>query len=291
MINTKKMLNITAILALNEKHCQFMHILADSLTVYLQPMLFSHSQETPMLDFTNKNVVLTGGSGGIGLIAAEKFLAQGANVVLFALNGDALAEAKQSLGSDKVKTVQGDVTNKADLERLVAEAGKIDTLVCLIGLFIPAPFEEAEESVIDKMFAINVKGTMLTIQAAIPAMNEDSSILLFTSTAHLKPVPMGGALYAANKAALRGLGRALALELLPKKIRVNSICPGAVNTERMAATFPVPQEMRDQMAATVPMKRLAEPEEIAAAMLYLSSSEAGFITGEELIIDGGLVNL
>ncbi len=244
-----------------------------------------------MLDFDNKTVVLTGGSGGIGLVAAEKFLAQGARVVLFDRNGEALAEARQTLGSDHVVTVQGDVTNKADLARLVAEAGRIDTLVCLIGLFIPAPFEQAEESVIDKMFAINVKGTMLTIQAAIPAMNEGSSILLLTSSAHRKPVPMGGALYSANKAALRGLGRALTLELLPQKIRVNSICPGTVNTERMAATTPVPQAMREQMAATVPMQRLAEPEEIAAAMLYLSSKEAGFITGEELIIDGGLVNL
>ena len=210
---------------------------------------------------------------------------------MFDLNGEALEQAKETLGGNKVTTVQGDVTKKEDLERLVAEAGQIDVLICLIGLFIPAPFEQAEESVIDKMFAINVKGTMLTCQAAIPAMNENSSILLITSSAHLKPVPMGGALYSANKAALRGLGRALALELMPNKIRVNSICPGAVNTERMAATTPVPQEMRDQMAATVPMKRLAEPEEIAAAMLYLSSQEAGFITGEELIIDGGLINL
>jgi NAD(P)-dependent dehydrogenase (short-subunit alcohol dehydrogenase family) len=244
-----------------------------------------------MLDFTGKTVVLTGGSGGIGLVTAGKFLEQGARVVLFDLNTEALAEAKQTLGNDNVVTVQGDVTNKADLAKLVAEAGSIDALVCLIGLFVPAPFEQAEESVIDKMFTLNVKSAILTIQAAIPAMNKGSSIMMLTSSASLKPVPMGGALYSANKAALRGLGRALALELLPKEIRVNTICPGAVNTERMAATFPVPQEMRDQMAATVPMKRLAEPEEIAAAILYLSSTEAAFITGEELIIDGGLVNL
>jgi len=244
-----------------------------------------------MFDFTGKNVVLAGGAGGIGVATAEQFLAHGADVTLFGIDEAALADSKQTLNSERVTTVQGDVTKAEDLQALMKSVGKVDVLVCLVGLFMPIPFEEVTVPVIDKMFDINVKGTMLTVQAALPVMSEGGSIVLMTSSAHLKPVPQGGTLYAANKAAVRGLGRALALELLPKGIRVNCVCPGPVDTERMAATFAIPQEMRDGIASTIPMQRLGKPEEVAAAILYLSSDEAGFVSGEELIIDGGTVNL
>ncbi len=244
-----------------------------------------------MLNFKEKNIVITGGSGGIGLAVAERFLAQGARVVLFDLNEQALQDAKQKLNNENIETVQGDVTNTADLQRLVDCAGRIDGLVCLIGLFVPMAFVESDENLIDKMFTLNVKSTMMTIQSALPAMISGSAIVTISSSAHVKPLAMGGTLYSASKAAVRGLSRALALELMPKGIRVNSVCPGPINTERMAAPMVVPQEMKDQIAESIPMKHLGEPEDIANAITFLCSTEAKFITGEELAVDGGLTNL
>lgn len=243
-----------------------------------------------MLDFTGKTIVLTGGSGGIGLVTSAKFLDQGAaKVVLFDLNAEALASAKESLG-ERVITVQGDVTNPDDLQRLVSAAGTIDVLVCLTGLYIPAAIGDMDSSVIDKVFNVNVKGTILSVQAAVAAMPKGSAIVVFSSSSHLKPIHEG-ALYGASKGAVRGFARTAALELMEKGIRVNTVCPGPVDTERMAAPMPMPQEVKDMIAGTIPMQRLGDPAEIAAAVLYLSSKEAGFITGAELAVDGGLVNL
>jgi NAD(P)-dependent dehydrogenase (short-subunit alcohol dehydrogenase family) len=244
-----------------------------------------------MFDFNNKKVVITGGSGGIGKVVTQKFLERGADVVLFDLDANALNAVKRSFTQGNVEVVQGDVTNREDLNRLTQTAGKIDVLVCLIGLFIPSPFEQTDDDTIDKMLTINVKSTILTIQAALPVMQEFGSIVTLSSSAHLKPLPMGGALYSASKAAVKGLSRSLALELMPQKIRVNTVCPGPIDTERMAAPMVVSNEIKEQIAETIPMKHLGKPEDVANAILYLSSDEASFITGEEFVIDGGLTSL
>jgi NAD(P)-dependent dehydrogenase (short-subunit alcohol dehydrogenase family) len=242
-----------------------------------------------MLDFNNKTVVLTGGSGGIGLITAETYLKQGARVVLFDLNAEALESAKNTLQGDVI-TVQGDVTRPEDLERLVEAAGEIDVLVCLTGLYIPVAIGDMQPELIDKVFNVNVKGTILSVQAAQKAMKPGSAIVVFSSSSHLKPIPEGS-LYGASKGAVRCFARSAALELMEKGIRVNTVCPGPVDTERMAAPVPMPQEVKEMIAGMIPMKRLGLPQEIANAVLYLSSDEAAFVTGAELNVCGGLTNL
>jgi NAD(P)-dependent dehydrogenase (short-subunit alcohol dehydrogenase family) len=242
-----------------------------------------------MLDFTGKTVVLTGGSGGIGLVTATSFLKQGARVVLFDLNAEALAEAKNTLKGDVV-TVQGDVTSMDDLDRLVAEAGDIDVMVCLTGLYIPVAIGDMQPELIDKVFNVNVKGTILSVQAAQKAMKPGSAIVVFSSSSHIKPIPEGS-LYGASKGAVRCFARSAALELMEKGIRVNTVCPGPVDTERMAAPVPMPAEVKEMIASMIPMKRLGNPQEIADAVLYLSSDEAAFVTGAELNVCGGLTTI
>lgn len=242
-----------------------------------------------MLNFSGKTAFLTGGSGGIGLVTAQMFLRQGARVVLFDIDADGLEQARQTLDGS-VETVQGDVTNMDDLLRAVQVAGQIDVLVCLNGLFALAEIGQMDGKVIDKVFAVNVKGTIFAVDAALTAMTNGGAIVLVSSSAHRKAIPQG-TLYAASKAAVRGYARNAALELLPRGIRVNTVCPGPVDTERMAAPVPVPQEIRDQAAGFIPMQRLGDPKEIASSILFLSSDEASFITGAELTVDGGLCNL
>lgn len=242
-----------------------------------------------MLNFSGKTVVITGGSGGIGLITASSYLKQGARVVLFDLNEDALAEAKKNLKGEVV-TVQGDVTNTDDLDRLISIAGNIDIMVCLTGLCIHVTIADIEPQQIDKMFSVNVKGTILSVQAGARVMKPGSAIVLISSSAHLKPIP-AGCVYGASKSAVRSFARGAASELMDRGIRVNSVCPGPIDTERMAGTALVPPEAKAKAAGMIPMKRLGEPQEIADAVLYLSSDEAGFITGAELSVCGGLTNL
>jgi NAD(P)-dependent dehydrogenase (short-subunit alcohol dehydrogenase family) len=213
----------------------------------------------------------------------------GAKVILFDINAEALEHAKEILNGD-VETVRGNVTSKEDLSAITKIAGNVDVLVCLTGMFAPAEIGNLDPDLIDKAMAVNVKGTMLAVDAVVPAMSAGSAIVLISSSSHLKPLP-GGSLYGASKAAVRGFARNAALDLLPKGIRVNTVCPGPVDTGRMAAPVPVPQEVRDMVATTIPMGRLGDPAEIASAIAFLSSSEASFITGSELTVDGGLCNL
>jgi NAD(P)-dependent dehydrogenase (short-subunit alcohol dehydrogenase family) len=227
-----------------------------------------------MIDFNGKTVAITGGSGGIGLVTAEKFLALGARVILFDINAESLQQA-QSMLDGEVITVQGDVTSQQDLAGMRAAIDRIDVLVCLTGLFAPADLDGLDPELIDRAFAINVKGTMLALEAVLPAMENGGAVVAVSSSSHLSPLP-GGSLYGASKAAVRGFARNAAAELLDRGIRVNTVCPGPADTERMAAPVPVPQEIREQVASTIPMKRLGDPAEIANAILFLASDAASF---------------
>jgi NAD(P)-dependent dehydrogenase (short-subunit alcohol dehydrogenase family) len=245
-----------------------------------------------MQNFVGKTIVITGASGSIGQALTIRFINQGARVYALARNKKALAKLAQRVNSERLTTIAGDATNRHDINKLMAAAEKIDVLVPLVGLFIPAPFEQLDDDTIQSMLDLNIKSTILTIQAALPLLNEGSAITTISSSAHLKPIGTGGgALYAASKAAVRSLSRSLALELMPQKIRVNCICPGPIDTERMAAPFTVPDDIRADIASEVPMKRLGKAEEVADAISYLSSEQASYITGIELAVDGGLTKL
>jgi NAD(P)-dependent dehydrogenase (short-subunit alcohol dehydrogenase family) len=229
----------------------------------------------------NKVAVITGGTSGIGLAAAQRFVAEGAFVYIFARRQRELDKTVASIGRN-IAGVQGDVRNLEDLDRLYAkvasEKGKIDIL-----------FAGAEES-FDKVFAINTRGLAFTVKKALPLLNDGGAIIVITSIAESKGIPGLGA-YSATKAAVRSFVRTWTAELKDRRIRVNAISPGPIDTpifEQQAPTKEGADQVRAQFAAAVPFKRLGRPEEIASTALFLASDEASFIAGVDLPVDGGM---
>jgi NAD(P)-dependent dehydrogenase (short-subunit alcohol dehydrogenase family) len=244
----------------------------------------------------NKVAVVTGGSSGIGLGIAQLFAAEGARVVITGRKQAALDRAVKTIGH-QATAIQGDVSNLADLDRIyraVAEkTGKIDVLVANAGAYVVGPLTGFTEDMFDRVSNINFKGTFFTVQKALPVLNDGASVILVSSTVNGKGIP-GHAAYAATKAAVRSLARSFSAELLDRKIRVNTLTPGPVDTplfETVAGTTEEAQAMKDGMGSFTPVKRLAQPEEIAAAAVYLASDAAAFMLGAELLLDGGLRDL
>lgn len=240
----------------------------------------------------NKVAVITGGNSGIGLATAKRFLDEGARVAISGRSQKTLDEAVKSLGND-VLAVQADAARIADTEKLFAaiqqKFGKIDVLFVNAGVGKFAPLEFVTEEMYDETFGINAKGAYFTIQKALPHLNEGSSIVLNTSVAsHIGAI--NGSVYAATKAAMRSFTRSLAAELVGRKIRVNAVAPGATETPIFGRSGLSPDqvaELRKRFLADIPMQRFGQPEEIAAAVAFLASSDASFITGVELDVDGG----
>lgn len=244
----------------------------------------------------NKVTVITGGNSGIGLAVAEEFKAEGAVVAISGRNAETLKEAGKKLGSDTL-VVQGDVSNMADLDELfksvASELGKIDVLVVNAGGGKFQPFEQVDETTFDGMVNSNFKGAYFTIQKALPHLNDGASIVLVASIAQSKGFATTS-VYSATKAALRSLARTLSAELLPRKIRVNVISPGPVETPifgRMGVPEEQIEEMKKGFTEMVPLKRMGTPKEVAKATLFLASSDSSFVVGEEIQVDGGMANL
>ncbi len=207
-----------------------------------------------------------------------------------------LATAAREIGGD-VLTVRADVSNLADIDRLFEETktrfATIDVLFVNAGVAPVAPLEAVTETHFDEIFNINVKGLYFTVQKALPLLNEGASIVFNASVADQKGVA-GMSVYSASKAAVRSLARTLAAELIGRGIRVNAISPGPIATP-IFGRMGLSKEERDGMAQgfanIVPMKRLGTPEEVAAAVAFVASSEASFITGQEIAVDGGLAQI
>jgi NAD(P)-dependent dehydrogenase (short-subunit alcohol dehydrogenase family) len=241
-----------------------------------------------------KVAVVTGGNSGIGLASARRLQAEGARVAISGRNSKTLAEAKASIGNG-VLTVEADVVKSADLDRLYAtvsqQLGKIDILFVNAGVYKFVPLSATTEGLFDELFDINAKGAYFTIQKALPYLNDGASIILNTSVVDEKGF-VNGSVYAATKAAMRSFTRSIAAEVVSRGIRVNAVSPGPIYTpagfERSGLS---PQEM-DAFAQgiinQVPMKRFGQPEEIAGAVAFLASSDASFMTGAEVPVDGGL---
>ncbi|SER61749.1 NAD(P)-dependent dehydrogenase, short-chain alcohol dehydrogenase family [Faunimonas pinastri] len=244
----------------------------------------------------DKIAIVTGGSSGIGLSIAERFIGEGATVYITGRRLAELEAAAERLGG-KAKAIQSDVSDLSSLDRLFstvqASEGRLDVLVANAGVIEQGLIRDVSEQHFDKLFDINVKGTYFTMQKAIPLMNGGGSIILVSSCLATKGFP-GHSVYNASKAAVRSLVRTAAAELAASGIRVNTLSPGPVDTpiiEGQVGSPEAAEEFRKQAAGHVPLGRIGRPEELAAATVFLASDESSFSTGTDLVVDGGMTQL
>ena len=232
-----------------------------------------------------KVAVITGGSTGIGLATAKLFVREGAYVFITGRRQKELDEAVEAIERN-VSGVQGDVANLADLDRLydaVRLKGQLDIVFANAGVAEFAPLESITEEHFDRIFNINVRGTLFTVQKALPLLNKGGSIILMGSVASVKGTPAFG-VYGASKAAVRSFARAWTVELKDRQIRSNVLSPGPIETPIIAQ---LPGDALARIVSTIPMGRMGEPDEIAKAALFLASDDSSFVAGIELFVDGG----
>jgi len=233
-----------------------------------------------------KVAVITGGTEGIGLATARLFVHEGAYVFITGRRQKELDEAVTAIGSNATG-VQGDVAKLADLDRLYQTVSKVKGRIDIIfanagvGEFVPLP--NVSEEHFDKLFNINVKGALFTVQKGLPLLNDGGSIILTGSVASVKGTAAFG-VYAASKAAIRSFVRTWTTDLKDRRIRSNVVSPGPIRTPLTIRQSP---EVIARIASTVPMGRMGEPDEVAKAALYLASDDSSFVTGIELFVDGG----
>jgi NAD(P)-dependent dehydrogenase (short-subunit alcohol dehydrogenase family) len=250
-----------------------------------------------MRKLEGKVAVITGGSSGIGLATAKRFVHEGAHVVITGRREKELKEAAVSIKTN-VTTVVGDVSRLEDLDRLYAvvkeKHGHIDVLFANAGAGTIAPLAMATAAHFDQTFDVNVRGLFFTVQKALPLFKDGGSIILTSSVSNVLGLP-GFSSYAASKAAVRNFARAWTLELKDRNIRVNAISPGAIDTPALATTTGLTAEQAEQAVAQfttqIPMGRRGMPEEIAAAVTFLASDESSYVTGIDLAVDGGMAQV
>jgi NAD(P)-dependent dehydrogenase (short-subunit alcohol dehydrogenase family) len=232
-----------------------------------------------------KVAVITGGTTGIGLATAKLFVKEGAYVFITGRRQKELDEAVKAIGTN-VTGVQGDIAKLTDLDRLyeaVEAKGKFDIVFANAGIAEFSPLGKITEEHFDKLFDINVKGTLFTVQKALPLLRDGGSIILTGSVAGVKGTPAFG-VYGATKAALRSFVRTWTSDLKGRHIRANVVSPGPTDTPAIDAQ---PAEAIARIVSTIPMGRMGESDEIARAALFLASDDSSFITGIELFVDGG----
>lgn len=244
-----------------------------------------------MTRLNGKTAVITGGATGIGLAAAKRFIAEGAFVFIYGRRQDALDAAVADLGPN-ARAVKGSVSDEADLDRLYAavkaERGSLDIVFANAGAGSPLALGQITAAHIDDAFDTNVKGTIFTVQKALPLMGEGGSIILTGSSAGTTGAPAFSA-YSASKAAVRNLARSWAEDLKGTGIRVNVLSPGPTATE--LAKQALGEEGMQMFASMNPLQRMAEPAELGAAAAFLASEDSSFMTASELAVDGGLAQI
>ena len=244
-----------------------------------------------------KVAVITGGNSGIGLATAQLFHAEGAKVAIMGRDQKSIDTALKTLSTDSLGFA-GDVSSLKDLETFMAKVnerfGRIDTLFVNAGVTSngPTPVATASEHEFDRVFGINTKGAFFTVQKALPYMPKGSTIVFCTSIVDRLAIATAG-VYSASKAAVRSFTKVIASEMLEKDIRVNAVSPGPIKTPIIGrrADEKAVRQTWDYLASVIPMKRMGEAEEVAKAVLFLSSDDSSFTTGTELQVDGGSVDL
>lgn len=238
-----------------------------------------------------KVAVITGGSAGIGLATAQRFVEEGATVFITGRRQAELDVAVKQLGA-RATGVRADASSLADLAHLFdtvkTAKGRIDVLFVNAGIFAATPFGGIREDDYDRMFDINVKGVLFTVQEALPLLSDGASVVLTGSVVGVKGFA-ASTVYSATKAAVRSIARSLTTDLKDRKIRVNVVSPGPILTPGLDAY--ADREVQGQLAGLVPLDRLGTAGEVAGAVTFLASDEASFIAGSELFVDGGLAQI
>jgi NAD(P)-dependent dehydrogenase (short-subunit alcohol dehydrogenase family) len=243
-----------------------------------------------------KIALVTGANSGIGLATAKQFVGEGAYVFVTGRRDPELAAAVKAIGRN-VTGVRGDVSNLGDLDRLFAqikrEQGRLDVVFANAGVATYAPFGTITEAHYNSIFDINVKGLLFTVQKALPLMPDGASIIVNASIVASKGLP-ANSVYSASKAAVRSFARTWTTDLKGRRIRVNAVSPGPIDTpglnDLMASTGAGEQRLK-MISNNVPLGRLGTPDEIAKAVVFLASDDSSYITGTELFVDGGFAQV
>ena len=246
--------------------------------------------------FANKVAVVTGGNSGIGLAAARAYLREGAQVAITGRSDTTLKAAQKELGADAL-VIKADMSRVSEIagamDQIKNKFGRIDALFANAGVGKFVPFEEVTEQFFDETMATNLKGVFFTVQKAAPLFSKGAAVVLNASiNAHLG-MP-NSSVYGASKAAVVNLAKTLSADLLQRGVRVNVVSPGPIVTaifDRMGLSEEQTRQTKEGIASQVPLKRFGHADEIAAAVLYLSSSESAYVVGTELVVDGGMIGL
>ena len=245
-----------------------------------------------MKKLEGKVAVITGGNSGIGLATAKRFVEEGAYVFITGRRQSELDEAVKQIG-DNMAGVQGDVSNLADLDRLYdtvkQKKGRLDSLFANAGVAEFASLGDITEAHFDKTFNINVKGLLFTVQKALPLIQDRGSVILNASIAASKGIE-ASSIYNATKAAIRSFARSWTVDLKHRKIRVNAISPGPIDTPGLRNLVKT-DGLLEQIKAMVPLGRMGSPDEVAKAVSFLASDDSSYITGIELFVDGGMAQI
>ncbi len=249
-----------------------------------------------MAKLEGKIALVTGGNSGVGLATAKRFVNEGAHVFITGRRDPELAAAAKAIGRN-VTCVQGDVSNLGDLDRLFAqikrEKGKLDIVFANAGVAKYAPFGEIAEELYDQIFDINVKGLLFTVQKALPLLPDCASIILNACIVASKGLS-ANSVYSATKAAVRSFARTWTTDLRDRRIRVNAVSPGSIDTPGLSglwASSPTGEQRAKMISNSIPLARFGTPDEIAKAVVFLASDDSSYITGTELFVDGGFAQV
>jgi NAD(P)-dependent dehydrogenase (short-subunit alcohol dehydrogenase family) len=252
--------------------------------------------EISMNKLEGKIALITGGNSGIGLATAKQFVNQGAYVFITGRRDPELAAAVNEIGKN-VTGVQGDVSNLGDLDRLFAqikrEKGRLDIVFANAGVAKFAPVGKITEELYDSIFNINVKGLLFTVQKALPLLPDGASIILNASIVGSKGFS-ANSVYSATKAAVRSFARTWTTDLKDRRIRVNAISPGSIDTPGLSdllASSETGEQRKKMISTMVPLGRFGKPDEIAKAVVFLASDDSSYVTGIELFVDGGIAQV